>query len=258
MDRIQILQSAILYNEGDNTESDVIHEFLSEDEDFFSQDEEEIVEYLEEEFLDEAGDMPELDEFLKSEESMDCDQGRTASVIHQNPAYSANNAEVESEFYTKCKGGSLWSKKPFLLSKKVPAHNKIRGPVNKFVLPPGIVEPDDFLILFLKDIIPIVILHTNAYGEKYYAEKDKKNQWKPVDEKEMKAFIGILFLSAAFNLESRPIQMIWDQSYGVNVILATMSRNRFQEIMQFLRFDDRDSRSTRKEKDKLAPSTSNW
>lgn len=46
--------------------------------------------------------------------------------------------EVDEETQFKpAKDGTIWQKFPVLLSRKAPAHNTIRGPLNKVKLPPG-------------------------------------------------------------------------------------------------------------------------
>ncbi|KAJ4426216.1 hypothetical protein ANN_27027 [Periplaneta americana] len=46
---------------------------------------------------------------------------------------------------------------------------------------------------------------------------------------------------------------LWSERFGRPVYLATMSRNRFRELVKVIRFDDKDTREDRRKGDKFAP-----
>jgi len=74
--------------------------------------------------------------------------------------------------------------------------------------------------------------------------------WKMYD-KELEAFIGLLYLRGAMNARNLPIKDMWSSRYGCDAFRKTMTRDRFMEIKNFLRFDTRNTRSERLQDDKF-------
>ncbi|XP_041844880.1 uncharacterized protein LOC121645749 isoform X1 [Melanotaenia boesemani] len=73
---------------------------------------------------------------------------------------------------------------------------------------------------------------------------------------ELMAFIAILLLRGVIRLPS--LRDIWSSKLGHPLITRIMARNRFQDIMQHLRFDDMDTRSERAETDRFAAVADIW
>eukprot|EP00096_Caligus_rogercresseyi_P004194 TRINITY_DN18369_c0_g1_i1.p1 TRINITY_DN18369_c0_g1~~TRINITY_DN18369_c0_g1_i1.p1 ORF type:complete len:460 (+),score=-15.26 TRINITY_DN18369_c0_g1_i1:160-1539(+) len=76
--------------------------------------------------------------------------------------------------------------------------------------------------------------------------------------RELEQFIGLLFARGVLGMSNTPVEQIWSQMWGVSLFKKTMSRNRFQEIQRFLRFDMRSERSTRLEQDKFGLISQIW
>ena len=95
---------------------------------------------------------------------------------------------------------------------------------------------------------------TNIYiseiKEKYQRDRDAKL----TDETEIRALIGILFLTGFLGNNRKNSKQAWDNSKGsgVEACYLAMSHHRFLFLMRCLRFDDIRDRQTRKEIDKLA------
>ncbi|GAB0088247.1 hypothetical protein DMENIID0001_026410 [Sergentomyia squamirostris] len=109
---------------------------------------------------------------------------------------------------------------------------------------------NEFVSLFLREIISRVMTYTNAAAEDFH--KQAGNTWKPIDESEMYAFIGLQYMCGIF--ENRPILSMWDKLYGINVFRATMGLKRFIHIQRFLRFNKKVATA----RDKLGPVTQIW
>jgi hypothetical protein len=77
----------------------------------------------------------------------------------------------------------------------------------------------------------------------------------PLCQLELNAFIGILYLMGVLKGGYESIRDFWHQDSGQKPIIATMSRNRFMDIMKSLRFD---KRLERNQFDHLAPIRSLW
>ena len=55
-----------------------------------------------------------------------------------------------------------------------------------------------------------------------------------------------------------PISLLWSEKEGRPVYIATMSRNRFTDILNYIRFDNRATRAERRATDKLAAFRDFW
>ncbi|CAJ1074302.1 uncharacterized protein LOC125251123 [Xyrichtys novacula] len=73
---------------------------------------------------------------------------------------------------------------------------------------------------------------------------------------ELMAFIAIIILRGLTKVPS--LSDCWSANLGNPQIIATMSRNRFKDIMRHPCFDDRDTRSERTKTDKFAAISAMW
>ncbi|XP_039866231.1 uncharacterized protein LOC120720573 [Simochromis diagramma] len=71
-----------------------------------------------------------------------------------------------------------------------------------------------------------------------------------MDLPELMAFIAIVILRGVFRVPS--VNDCWSANLGNPQIIGTMAQNRFQNIMQHLRFDDKSTRCDRAKTDKFA------
>ena len=62
---------------------------------------------------------------------------------------------------------------------------------------------------------------------------------------EFNAFIALLYVRGTYAGKNFPFYNFWNKEWGVSFFQQTMSRNRCHEIMHFLRFDLRSTRSPR-------------
>lgn len=155
----------------------------------------------------------------------------------------------------KGRDGTIWKSEPEKHS-RTPRHNIIRGGIHKVVLPPGqeIVDPVDSFNLFLNEqVLEIIVKYTNSE-----AHRVLQSQWKPTDTIEMQAFIGLLLTIGVNKQGGVDFREYWDPLFGNPIFRATMGKNRFALLLRFLRFDDKNTRSLRKSKDKLAPIRELW
>ncbi|GBP04453.1 PiggyBac transposable element-derived protein 4 [Eumeta japonica] len=77
------------------------------------------------------------------------------------------------------------------------------------------------------------------------------NDWYMTME-ELDAFIAVLYIRGAIGAHNLDLDSLWSIKWGNPIIKATMSRNRFREIMKYLRFDHKSSRRQRLNEDKFA------
>lgn len=112
---------------------------------------------------------------------------------------------------------------------------------------------DECFHLFIdEEIIHNIIFYTNM---KAIESMPANKKWKLVDNIEMNAFFGLLLLMGRFR-ESRECKNdLWEKNEALSrrFYTAVMSRDRFTDILKYLRFDDTATRVERKSNDKLAP-----
>ncbi|XP_069596256.1 piggyBac transposable element-derived protein 4-like [Ranitomeya imitator] len=103
------------------------------------------------------------------------------------------------------------------------------------------------------DILDIIVRCTNQYID---AIKDKfsgEGDVRPTDEIEVRAFIGLLYLAGAYRGNCQSLEELWGtEGDGIPKFSLVMNLKRFKTLLRCLRFDDRTTRTHRKESDRLA------
>jgi len=85
-----------------------------------------------------------------------------------------------------------------------------------------------------------------------------REPWTDVTDDEMRAFLGLCILAGAYKSNHEPVSYLWSEQEGRPVFTATMSRARYTDILKYIRFDDKATRDSRRETDKLAPFRDIW
>ena len=75
---------------------------------------------------------------------------------------------------------------------------------------------------------------------------------------ELDAFLAIIYARGAHKATKIKIHELWNRLWGIPIISETMVRNRFIEMMRFLRFDYKQTRLHRLAIDKLALISTIW
>lgn len=116
-------------------------------------------------------------------------------------------------------------------------------------------SPSECFELFITDdMIREITTCTNLYIDKISQKYTRERDCKKTDETETKALIGLLVLSGLCKSSHRKLQDLWDESrLGIGIFRKTMSYNRFSFLLKCLRFDDINTRETRKATDRFAP-----
>lgn len=100
--------------------------------------------------------------------------------------------------------------------------------------------------IFTDEIIDIVVQYTNIEARTHI------NDWQLVDRIEIRAFIGLLITAGVDRSSKRSYTEFFDRLRGLTIFKATISLKRFQQLMRFLRFDNKETRLDRLKEDKLA------
>jgi len=154
-----------------------------------------------------------------------------------------------SDVYKSKNGDEIWQKKC--------SGSRKYAPQNVMKLTPGPTAYatrhadtvcDAFQLFLTPRIVSIILGMTNKEGKTAVGET-----WKPVDEAELNAYFGLLFLAGVYRSAGEATEELWDGCNGCQIFRAVMSRQRFHEISRVLRFDNKDTRSVRRSTDRLAP-----
>lgn len=106
---------------------------------------------------------------------------------------------------------------------------------------------DAFDCFFTSYVVHLLVKYTNMHA------LNMNPSWKPTDEIEMRAFIGLLICAGIDHASRRNYIEFFDKLRGYAIFRATMGLKRFQSMLSYIRFDDKNTRSYRRAKDKLAP-----
>lgn len=109
-------------------------------------------------------------------------------------------------------------------------------------------EPVSAFELFITpEITNIIVKMTNIEGKRILG-----NNWKNIDDTDMKAFFGLLLLIGVHRSNNENLHEIFEENNRAEY-RATFSEEKFQNILRFIRFDDKSDRLERRQRDKLAP-----
>uniref|UniRef100_A0A3Q3KRH5 PiggyBac transposable element-derived protein domain-containing protein n=1 Tax=Monopterus albus TaxID=43700 RepID=A0A3Q3KRH5_MONAL len=110
-----------------------------------------------------------------------------------------------------------------------------------------------FDLLMPDSILQIVLDCTNLEGRRVYGEK-----WEVMDMTLLYAYLGLLYLGGVFRSKGESMHSLWDVETGREIFGATMPLDTFQAISRVIRFDNRDDKPARRQKDKLAAIRTVW
>ena len=102
-----------------------------------------------------------------------------------------------------------------------------------------IVQPiDSFSKFICQDVIKLSVDQTNIYGKQRYSQKGDATKWKEVDESQIRAFLGILFIMGFHKLPR--IRNYWseDRNLFTPAVANTMIRNDFQRRVSNIHLAD--------------------
>ncbi|XP_046388862.1 piggyBac transposable element-derived protein 2-like [Ischnura elegans] len=108
--------------------------------------------------------------------------------------------------------------------------------INFYELPPkevtSLPSPYDYFQRYITDdLVQDMVEKTNLY-----ATRTNVANFPPVNEREMKVFIGVNLAMGIFNYPQ--IHLFWNQKFSIPLILDNISRNRFHKIRQAFHVTD--------------------
>ena len=84
------------------------------------------------------------------------------------------------------------------------------------------------------------------------AKSDEYTYFRVVDSDNIRAYIGVMYLRAAFRVNLSNRSTIWNHESAHDIFSATMSEKRFELISRFITFADKTSTAERWKSDKFA------
>ena len=148
-----------------------------------------------------------------------------------------------------------WYHNPLLTSSRTRPHNLIRhlpGQIGDARLAKSVAE--SWVCFLIDDISDTVVTCTNRYINFVKDNYTRNRDAKCTDVIELKAFIGLLYLAGAYKANRQSLEEFWGtEADGVERFGLVMSIKRFKFLLCCMRFDDRDTRITRKAENRLDP-----
>ncbi|XP_058808047.1 uncharacterized protein LOC131673786 [Phymastichus coffea] len=83
------------------------------------------------------------------------------------------------------------------------------------------------------------------------ARRVLKVDWR-ITVSELRSFLAILYARGANEVRALKVSYLWSKKWGPSFFRDTMTRDRFMQILRFIRFDKRIERSERLQTDKFA------
>ena len=102
-----------------------------------------------------------------------------------------------------------------------------------------------------------MLCHVKRYTEEEARKVLQTGDWR-VSLHELDAFLPIVYARGAHKATEIKVHELWNRLWAIPITSETMARNRFVEIMKFLRFDYKQTRSHRLSTDKLALISTVW
>lgn len=119
------------------------------------------------------------------------------------------------------------------------------------------VKDDSVLSAWLLYIDSTILNNIKKCTEAEAKRVLKNDTWSlPIDE--LLAFIAILYARGVSGAKGIDLHSLWSNTWGLNFCKETMGRNRFCEILRFLRFDLKSTRSTRLKTDRFGMISEIW
>lgn len=152
------------------------------------------------------------------------------------------------------RSGTVW--RPYTRSNAVQIQNIMRQQPGPTVYASRrITNPASAFRLFFTEQLMNKIRHCTEVEANRI--KPNNSHWK-LSSLSFDKFIGVTIARGIFGAKNQPMHSYWETDYGIPIIQRTMSRNVYLEILRFLRFDVKSTRSARLENDKFALCSEMW
>ena len=160
-----------------------------------------------------------------------------------------------SKTFMSKNGEIQWSSSPNIRQTRMSAENIIKtvpGPTRMAVTRVTDIK-SAFELVMPNSIQKIILEMTNLEGRRVFGEK-----WKELDKTHLDAYLGLLILAGVYKSKDESTASLWGAETGRAIFRATMSLETFHIFSRVIRFDNRETRAGRRERDKLAAVRTVW
>lgn len=257
------------------TDPDEILRMINEMSDF---DEDEVEDNVEVEELKDPDDSDEDPDYIPDEAEIEEEFNNNICQIEEESTQKRKQIkinvteprvrEITSDFIITLdnqelvgKDGYRWKTSPPVWQGKTCKRNIIYTAPGPNPIARQCLSPLDCFSLFMTDdILSKIVGHTN---EEISIERDRYKQsgnssLMDTSSLEINALFGLLILSAALKNNHLTTEMLFDESYSGSRFKSTMSRTRFNFLVNCVRFDNKTTRKERQALTKLAPISEIW
>jgi hypothetical protein len=150
----------------------------------------------------------------------------------------------------------VWSPQPTRTGGRARSANIIRqrpGPTRYFVNTVSTSPKSIFTQFITEDMIQMIVSFTNQEGRTRYVDN-----WNNTCTDEIYKFIDLVLLAGVYTSKNEAVSQLWNKENGRPIFSRIMPRNRFSMLSSCIRFDDRSTRNSRRENDKLTPFHEIW
>ena len=149
--------------------------------------------------------------------------------------------------------GAIWNKEP-------PCTTGRQGKRNILSTKPGTKQFIFARVNDEKNVFQELWGHQNFENVMHFtlAEARREDEAFFLSKVKFTAFFGLYILRGVLKGRDEPLLNFRDEEYGRLIFRKTMSKNKFQSILRYIRFDDKNSRSLRRQTDKFAAMRELW
>ena len=115
-----------------------------------------------------------------------------------------------------------------------------------------LTEVECWELFFSKGVTNIILAETNRNIRKYNDMRPGKKEVDSLELLEFRAFLGLFYACGFFSWNYESYERLWDVPRLNAIFVATMSLPRFKQLLQFLAFDNKETRDERYKSDKMA------
>ena len=109
------------------------------------------------------------------------------------------------------------------------------------------------IYFFSEDILNIIVENTNKYAAEVESKYSGEKAARQTDITEISARLGLLYLIGCLKSNRLSTKYMWAKNgTEIEIFWLTMSEQRFLFLLRCIRFNDLETRDTRKVTDKLA------
>ncbi|KAF0703927.1 piggyBac transposable element-derived protein 4-like, partial [Aphis craccivora] len=185
------------------------------------------------------------DDFSNSDLDSDIVVENKHDTCTEESGLSSDEKESSDQNYLG-KDGTKWKARMPSSNSRTRSHNLVTHlPGVKGVAKNSKSIIDSWQLFFPDEVISEIVNFTNIKIQKVREHFARVRDAKDTDIIEMKAIIGLLYLSGSLRSSHQNLCDLWrTDGLGVDYFHATMNIRRFRFILQCLRFDDVNSRNT--------------